>query len=276
MLCSIIPYSRSFDDTLLTYSLPEEFRPFVKIGSSVYVPFGKETIIGIVADISKEIAYEWEVKPITRPHCTVPWLSSSEIALLLALSRRLFLRLHVVAQLLLPLWVFGLFEKQNFLDLEKPISTPSKSESQYIVAPDEKSIIEFLETDTKNGNAAIILPEGVSVKSWASRFDAAVVDHHPKSVTTQRNIYLDILKTTHPLLIGTRRTLLKRIGGYSRIYILYDYHASHILFGQKSIPLHVLAEILELHGHSVHYITTTPSIRILCDFLQKKKSLKYL
>jgi primosomal protein N' len=106
MLCSIIPYSRSFDDTLLTYSLPAEFRPFVKVGSSVHIPWGNDTIIGIVADIAELIPYEGEIKPITGPHCTTPWLSSSEISLLIQLSRRLFVRLHTVAQFFLPLGLF--------------------------------------------------------------------------------------------------------------------------------------------------------------------------
>jgi primosomal protein N' len=122
--------------------LPEEFRPFVKIGSSVHIPWGNETIIGLVADIAREIPYEGEIKPITGPHCTTPWLSSSEISLLIQLSRKLFVRLHTVAQLFLPLGVFGLFEKENFL--QKYLS---------------ETLIKL--------PGAVILPEGVSVKSWS-------------------------------------------------------------------------------------------------------------
>lgn len=58
MFCSVIPYSRSIDDRLVTYDLPEEFRPFIQVGSSVRIPWGKETIIGIVANIAKDIPYE--------------------------------------------------------------------------------------------------------------------------------------------------------------------------------------------------------------------------
>lgn len=144
MLCSIIPYSRSFDDTLLTYSLPDQFRPFVKIGSSVHIPWGNDTIIGIVADIAELIPYEGEIKPITGPHCTTPWLSASEISLLIHLARTLFVRLHTVAQLFLPLGVFGLFEKDNFLSLTPPVIASGKGESEYIIAPDESSIKEYL------------------------------------------------------------------------------------------------------------------------------------
>ncbi len=37
-----------------------------------------------------------------------------------------------------------------------------------------------------------------------------------------------------------------------------------------------MAEHLAQHGHIIHYITTTPSIRTLTYFLQEKKSVQYL
>jgi primosomal protein N' len=276
MFCSIIPYSRSFDDTLLTYSLPEEFRPFVQVGSSVHIPWGNDTIIGIVADIGKELPYEGEVKAITGPHCSTPWLSPSEIALLIQLARRLFVRLHTVAQLFLPLGVFSLFEKENFLNLTPPASEKKKGESEYIVAPDEAGIKTYLKTILQEKLGAVILPEGVSVKTWASIFSPSVIDHHPKSISTQKKIYLDILSGAYPVLFGTRRTLVKRLGHYTDIYIVYDNIASDIVFGQRHIPLWMLAQLLEAHGHVIHYITTSPSVRIFTDFLQNKKPIHYL
>lgn len=276
MFCSIIPYSRSFDDTLLTYSLPVEFRPFVHIGSSVRIPWGNDTIFGIVADIAPEIPYEGEVKSIAGPHCTTPWLSSSEISLLMHLSRQLFVRLHTVAQLFLPLGVFWLFEKENFLSLVQPIISEKKEESEYIVAPDENMIKSYLEKTLQKKPGAVILPEGVSVKSWSTLFDDAIVDNHPKSLTSQKKIYLSILKGESPVLFWTRRTLTKRLGHYEHIYIVYDNLSTNIVFGQRHIPLWMLAQMMESHGHTIHYITTTPSIRTFCDFLQNKKPLHYL
>ncbi|MBP7823556.1 hypothetical protein KA050_04355 [Candidatus Gracilibacteria bacterium] len=276
MLCSIIPYSRSFDDTLLTYSLPEEFRPFVKVGSSVHIPWGNDTILGIVADIAAEIPYEGEIKPITGPHCTTPWLSPSEISLLIQIARTLFVRLHTVAQLFLPLGVFGLFEKENFLSLTVPVNSKKTGESEYIIAPDEEGLKSYLGTILPEKPGAVILPEGLSVKSWSSIFTGALVDHHPKSISTQKRIYIDILSGEYPVLFGTRRTLTKRLGHYPDIYLVYDTMSSEIIFGQRSIPLWMMAQMLEAHGHVIHYITTTPSVRILCDFLQNKKPIHYL
>lgn len=276
MLCSIIPYSRSFDDTLLTYRLPEEFRPFVKVGSSVHIPWWADTILWIVADIAETIPYEGEIKPITGPHCTTPWLSPSEIALLIQLSRRLFVRLHTVAQLFVPLGLFWLFEKENFLSLTSPVVPKQKGESEYIVAPDEAAIQSYLASTLALTPGAVILPEGVSVKSWSSLFTPSVVDHHPKSLSTQKKIYLDILEGTSPVLFGTRRTLTKRLWYYTHLYIVYDNLSTDIVFGQRHIPLWMLVEMLASHGHIIHYITTTPSIRTFCDFLQSKKSVKYL
>jgi primosomal protein N' len=276
MLCSIIPYSRSFDDTLLTYSLPAEFRPFVKVGSSVHIPWGNDTIIGIVADIAELIPYEGEIKPITGPHCTTPWLSSSEISLLIQLSRRLFVRLHTVAQFFLPLGLFWLFEKENFLSLTPPANSSKKTTSEYIVAPDEAAIQSYLTQELSTTPGAVILPEGVSVKSWSSLFTPSVVDHHPKSISTQKNIYLDILQAVQPVLFGTRRTLTKRLGHYTHLYIVYDNLSTDIVFWQRHIPLWMMTQMLESHGHVIHYITTTPSIRTFCHFLQSQKSVRYL
>jgi primosomal protein N' len=58
MLCSVIPYTRSIDDRLVTYHLPDQFKPFVKVGSTVKVPWGKEVIIAIVAHTDPDIPYE--------------------------------------------------------------------------------------------------------------------------------------------------------------------------------------------------------------------------
>gem|GEM_PF-1110079 len=114
------------------------------------------------------------------------------------------------------------------------------------------------------------------MKSWSTLIEGSIADHHPKSVTTQKKIYLDILAGTSPVLFGTRRTLTKRLGHYTHLYIIYDALSTEILFGQRHIPLWMLADMLACHGHVIHYITTTPSVRILCDFLQNKKPIHYL
>lgn len=114
------------------------------------------------------------------------------------------------------------------------------------------------------------------MKSWSVLSEHCVIDHHPKSVTTQKKIYLEILSGAHPVLFGTRRTLTKRVGQYADIYIIYDNISTDIVFGQHHIPLWMMGEMLEAYGHTIHYITTTPSVRTLCDFLQNKKTVKYL
>jgi len=86
-----------------------------------------------------------------------------------------------------------------------------KGESEYIVAPDEAAIQSYLSHTLATTPGAVILPEGVSVKSWSSLFTPSVVDHHPKSLSTQKKIYLDILEGSSLVLVGTRRTLTKRL-----------------------------------------------------------------
>lgn len=116
----------------------------------------------------------------------------------------------------------------------------------------------------------------MSVKSWSALVTPSVIDHHPKSISTQKKIYIDILEGRYSVLFGTRRALVKRLGHYRDIYIVYDNLASDIVFGQRHIPLWLMCEMLEAHGHVIHYLTTTPSVRILCDFLQNKKTIQYL
>ena len=181
-----------------------------------------------------------------------------------------------MAQLFLPLGVFGLFEKNNFLELTAPVKPSIKGITSYTIAPDETTLINHLKSLLVENPGAIILPEGVSVKWWSTFFPESIVDTHPKSVTTQKRLYLDILTKKYDTLIGTRRTLLKRLGHFTHLYIVYENLSQDIMFGRRHIPLWMMIRELEKQGHVIHYITTTPSVRTLTDFLQHKKSVHYL
>jgi hypothetical protein len=104
----------------------------------------------------------------------------------------------------------------------------------------------------------------------------AIVDTHPKSLSKQRKLYLDILLHAQDVVFGTRRTLFKRIGGYRHIYIIHENLSKQIYYGLYKMPLWLVLQQLEQHGHIIHYLTTTPSIRTLTQFLQEKKSVQYL
>lgn len=156
------------------------------------------------------------------------------------------------------------------------MNSKKTGESEYIIAPDEEALKQYLRTTLMHQPGAVMLPEWVSVKAWSQDIWIGIADHHPKSLSTQKKLYLDILNGTQPTVFGTRRTLTKRLGHYPDIYIVYDALSPEILFGQRSIPLWMMAQMLEAHGHVIHYITTTPSVRTFCDFLQNKKTIHYL
>jgi len=279
MLCSVIPYTRSIDDRLVTYHLPDEFRPFVKIGSSVKIPWWKEIIIGIVANIAAEIPHEGTLKSIEAPHCTTPLLSASEISLIVQLSRYMFVRIHTIAQLFFSLSLFDALEDKNFLELAPPENTIWKGEVlDYIVAPDSQTIITYLRDALQKTPWAVIVPDGISVQWWYDQcgIEEAILDTNPKSLLRQKKIYLQILSGEYPLLFGTRRTLLRRLGHFKHIYVVHENLSRNILFWLKKIPLRIMLEKLAEHGHIIYYITTTPSIRTLTHFLQEKKSIQYL
>lgn len=279
MLCSVIPYTRSIDDRLVTYDIPEECRPFIVVGSSVRVPWWKESIIGIVANIAKDIPYEGVLKSIEGPHSTVPLLSASEISLVVQLARHLFVRIHTIAQLFIPLSLFDALEDKNFLELTPPKSIPTQWEIvDYIVAPDPETIAIYLGQALQKNPGAVIVPDGISVQWWydACWVSDATLDTHPKSIVRQKKIYLEMLSGVHKNLFGTRRTLLKRLGHFRHIYIVHENLSRNILFWLRKIPVRIMLEQLSQHGHIIHYITTTPSIRTLTHFLQEKKSVQYL
>lgn len=102
------------------------------------------------------------------------------------------------------------------------------------------------------------------------------MDTHPRSLASQKKIYLSLLAHDQPIAFGMRRTLIKRIGFYKHIYLLHENLTQHIYYGLHKIPLWIFLSQLEEHGHCIHYLTTTPSVRTLTDFLQKKKSIQYL
>ncbi len=276
MFCSILPYSRSFDDGLLTYHIPDEYKPFVSIGSSVRIPWWDGEALGIVASMSPDMHYEGDIKSILWPHSSVAWLSASEIALIVWLARHLFVRIHTLVQIFLPLGLIALFEKNNFLDLTTPVVPDGRGERTYTVAPDEVSLMDYLEKKLRETPGVVILPEGVSVKWWSRIFPDSLIDTHSKSLSTQKRVYLDLLTQKYPVVFGTRRTLLKRLWWYKHIYIIHETLSPDINFGRRKIPLWMMTDFLEAHGHIIHFVSLTPSIRTLTHFLQQKKTPEYL
>ncbi len=229
--------------------------------------------------MAAEIPYEGVLKSVEGPHCSVPLLSASEIALIVQLSRYMFVRIHTIAQLFLPLGIFDALEEKNFLELIPPCNiTTQGAIADFIVAPDPETIIMHLKEVLKINPWAVIVPDGISVQWWYEQcgIEGAIVDINPKSLTRQKKIYLDMLSGIHKNLFGTRRTLLKRVSHFKDIYIIQENLSRNILFWLKKIPLRIMLEKLAEHGHIIHYITTTPSIRTLTHFLQEKKSIQYL
>ena len=160
----------------------------------------------------------------------MPWVSPSEISLIIHLARQLFVRIHVVAQLFLPQGIFALFEHANFLELSSPVNPEHhRVDSTYTIAPNNEILISHLRELLTKNPGAVIVPDGVSVKWWASACDLpAIVDTHPKSLTSQKKIYLELLHQAFPVVFGTRRTLLKRLGYYQHIYVVHENLTKHI------------------------------------------------
>lgn len=192
------------------------------------------------------------------------------------LARYLFVRIHTLVQIFIPVGLMSLFEKNNFLDLRDPVVPQRRGESSYTIAPDEAALISYLSTTLHDIPGIVILPEGVSVKWWKSVAPQAILDTHSKSISSQKKIYLELLTKASDIAFGTRRTLLKRIGHYEHIYIIHETLSQDINFGRRKIPLWMMVDLLEAHGHVIHFVSLTPSIRTLTHFLKQKKEVRYL
>jgi hypothetical protein len=58
----------------------------------------------------------------------------------------MFVRIHTIAQLFLPLGIFDALEDKSFLELTSPCNlTTQGSIADYIVAPDPETIIAYLQ-----------------------------------------------------------------------------------------------------------------------------------
>ncbi len=254
--------------------LPEEFLSEVAVWSSVIIPWWKEEIIGIVAEIGENLPVIDEVKNVIRPYCSTPWFAPHEIKMMTFLAWKLFLRIHQVVQSFFPLSLLQIYERENFLSLTAPVWPQEKGISSYIVAPDEKKLSEYLsQVDTKS---AIIFPDNVSLRHWEDLFSDVFLDTYSRSFSLQKKHYNSILQGKEKILLWTRRTLLKRIGHYSTIYIVDEYLSDSLVIKQRHIPLWLFLEALEKSDYTIHYITTTPTVRTLYRFLQEKKPVHYL
>ncbi len=77
----------------------------------------------------------------------------------------------------------------------------------------------------------MIVPDGISVQWWYEQCGLeAIADTHPKSIVRQKKIYLEMLLGVKNILFGTRRTLLKRLGNFTHIYVIHENLSRNILF----------------------------------------------
>ncbi len=208
----------------------------------------------------------------------MPLLSKNEISLVVHLARQLFVRIHTIAQLLVPLGIFEALEQKNFLELMPPHALTQQGDIlEYALAPDMETLVHFLRSSLQKNPGAVIVPDGLSVQWWYDTCGVdAIIDIHPRSLTRQKKLYLQMLSGDKDTVFGTRRTLLKRIGKFKHIYIVHENLSQYIVFGNRRIPVWIFVEQLAQHGHIIHYIGTTPSIRTITHFLQSKKSIQYL
>lgn len=66
--------------------------------------------------------------------------------MMIEFARMLFLRIHVVAQLFMPLSLVGQLDKKNYTDLIAPINTVGHGHATYTIIEDHDALVQDLQS----------------------------------------------------------------------------------------------------------------------------------
>lgn len=261
MIIDVIPFRRSFGSQAVSYSIPDHIQTKPKIGSLVYVPWRNDDDIALVVNIHEEIP-TYELKEITRLEYSDSILDPIEIALLFSIARKFFLPLHKVLQLCIPLPILWRFERKSYLDLEPSTWKSNKQvTNKYTHCINNNDFENQLRETTKNIRSVVIVPHAFMIDHIASIVDTEVTIDTPfASPAKQFHAYQNIAKNTTNTVIGTRKTLLRRLGNYDRIVYLDDGVGTDLYFFQYKLDAYWLYSQFADLGKSIHTLTQSPKI----------------
>src|SRR5262245_10699538 len=74
--CGQAPFDRE-----LTYSIPENWRTFLRVGFAVLVPFGRQIVTGYITGFAARPEFEGEIRPLSRLCSKAPLFDSKAIKL---------------------------------------------------------------------------------------------------------------------------------------------------------------------------------------------------
>ena len=120
----------------------------------------------------------------------------------------------------------------------------------------------------------IIVPHHFMLEKVVDSFGRrdVLVDHPRSTPAKQFKNYQAILSGDHHVVIGTRKTLFRRIGNYDRIIYLHDGLAQTHTFYKHKVETFWIAGQLASYGKQVHILTNVPSVNNMYHMLIEQSS----
>lgn len=150
MLTLIAPFSQSFDDIWLTYSVPEELIEWISRGLIVKIPIWKKETYGVIIDINQTSEFDPEkIKPIIQIFPQLK-LSPLQIYLIRFIASHYFVAIHKSASLF-----FSKFSQEKLLKNKFILEGKEKHyEFNYEkkLSPKQQEVLNKILTSTHNTN----------------------------------------------------------------------------------------------------------------------------
>ena len=251
------------------YLVPAQLHEAAKIGTSVLVPFGSQSLSGIILDRRAETTTT-SLKFLEKVTSLLPLISPEELPFFQAVAQRYAVGLNEVIKAVIPersTRVEQLFQGK-FATIEGAFAS-EKIRALHLIPPNQTphgAIREFLSNQSHSGQVLIIVPDEKDVKlihEALIEFDeegiVVLTSSLPRS-ERYRN-YLRTLTSTPRIIIGTRSATLAPIAMGSTLILYGDGESS--LYSQQ-YPYWSARELLLLRAEraNLHFFSYAPSLEL--------------
>lgn len=281
MYIEIIPYEKSFNNETLTYFVGASFRDKIKIWQLVKIPYWKEEIHWIVANLNLDFvnSENIEIKNISEIISEIPILSEYQINLIIKISKKYLLAIHRVLGIFLPTPIikrlykkwFGILEK-NFW--QKNLEKNSVENWEFFLTKNEIITEKFIFEKSKNISKKIIicLPDDI----FLHRFKNFFQKNSNKKIGFFSNEMTDIKKSDFwisafnwefDIIIWTRKIIFYNLEKYDEFWYLEDSFGANFYHYPIEIAYNdILAFLFDEEKFFIKIFSSIPKIKTLSQF----------
>jgi len=267
-----LPRNLSYFD----YAIPSELEKQIKVGSVVYIPWRKQTVLGLVKKIDeKKVAKPVQLKTIIKLAYPDPLATSFQLKLIDRLANKFLTAESIWWKSILP----SIPKKQTNIKPEGPspflvplpsLTLPSPLSSPALIIPnnyfDLLSLVKKIIIKDKK-NILIICPEIKQIHQILSLLPSSLLSQTlifhkrlPKTIIWQR--YLQVLNKKARIVIGTRLAVFLPFDNLSKIIVVKSEDYSFKQADQNPrFWLHdILPELEKIYKHKSYYLSLAPRL----------------